>query len=172
MNGRLPSQVLGLHLERDGTKLRLFDPMTGRRLLTSAERAEEAKRLGDEQRRLAEAAEAALDAENGKPMRFCRNSCKRPTGFAKSSKHFVVGRTLSERIPACDQTGASRWARIRIRPKRFPSGNTRSHLKPHVNSYRRRRKSPKASHSSSRSRKLRQVGRGGARTRPDARSAP
>jgi Uma2 family endonuclease len=50
-NGRIPSQALGLHLERDGTKLRLFDPVTGRRLLTSAERAEEEKRL----RMLAEA---------------------------------------------------------------------------------------------------------------------
>ena len=33
VNGRLPSQVLGLHLERDGKELRLFDPVTGLRLL-------------------------------------------------------------------------------------------------------------------------------------------
>ncbi len=63
MNGRIPSQELGLHLERDGTKLRLFDPVTGRRLLTSAERAEEEKRLREEAAKLAEVAEAALDAE-------------------------------------------------------------------------------------------------------------
>ena len=37
--GRLPSQVLGLHLERDGEKLRLFDPATGERLLTRLEGA-------------------------------------------------------------------------------------------------------------------------------------
>ena len=37
--GRLPSQVLGLHLERDGEKLRLFDPATGERLLTRLEAA-------------------------------------------------------------------------------------------------------------------------------------
>ena len=45
-NGRLPSQVLGLHLERDGKELRLFDPVTGRRLLTSAERAEARQKPG------------------------------------------------------------------------------------------------------------------------------
>lgn len=51
VNGRLPSQVLGLHLERDGEQLRLFDPVTGRRLLTAAERAETAEA---ERQRIAE----------------------------------------------------------------------------------------------------------------------
>jgi Uma2 family endonuclease len=41
--GRLPSEVLGLHLERQGTELRLYDPARGRRLLTAPERAEEAE---------------------------------------------------------------------------------------------------------------------------------
>jgi Uma2 family endonuclease len=35
--GRLPSRVLGVHLERDGQQLRLFDPGTGKRLLTPRE---------------------------------------------------------------------------------------------------------------------------------------
>jgi hypothetical protein len=39
LSGRLPSAVLGLHFERDGTTLRLHDPATGRRLLTPSERA-------------------------------------------------------------------------------------------------------------------------------------
>jgi Uma2 family endonuclease len=67
VNGRLLSQVLGLHLERDGTQLRLFDPVTGRRLLTSMERAEEEKRLREvaeagreEERELRRTAEAEL----------------------------------------------------------------------------------------------------------------
>jgi Uma2 family endonuclease len=51
VGGRFPSEVLGLHLERDGERLRLFDPAAGRRLLTRLERA-------DEERRRAEAAEA------------------------------------------------------------------------------------------------------------------
>lgn len=37
VEGRLPSEVLGLHLEQDGIHLRLFDPQSGRRLLTRQE---------------------------------------------------------------------------------------------------------------------------------------
>jgi Uma2 family endonuclease len=51
--GRLPSVVLGLHLERDGAELRLFDPVAGRRLPTRRERAA-----------AAEAVAAAAEAEN------------------------------------------------------------------------------------------------------------
>ncbi|HZW30877.1 MAG TPA: Uma2 family endonuclease [Isosphaeraceae bacterium] len=66
IDGRLPSQVLGLRLERDGAKLRLWDPATGQRLPTPQEaraaaehRAEAADRRAGEQRHRAEAAEAA-----------------------------------------------------------------------------------------------------------------
>jgi Uma2 family endonuclease len=65
--GRLPSEVLGLHLERDGKKLRLFNPATGARLLTADERNELAERRAEDERKRAEAAEAArrrLAAEN------------------------------------------------------------------------------------------------------------
>jgi Uma2 family endonuclease len=41
--GRLPSEVLGLHLERDGLVCRLFDPRSARRLLAPREQAAEAK---------------------------------------------------------------------------------------------------------------------------------
>ena len=41
--GRLPSDVLKLHLERDGTQLRLWNPVTGERLPTPAERAADAE---------------------------------------------------------------------------------------------------------------------------------
>ncbi len=62
VGGRLPSEVLGLHLERDGERLRLFDPATGRRLLTRLERAEaaeaERRRLADEVERLRREIEA------------------------------------------------------------------------------------------------------------------
>jgi Uma2 family endonuclease len=58
IDGRLPSQVLGLHLERDGEKLRLFDPATGRRLPTPREGREVAERRAEEERRRAEDAEA------------------------------------------------------------------------------------------------------------------
>jgi Uma2 family endonuclease len=38
VGGRLPSKVLGLHLERDGTQLRLWDPETSERVPTPEER--------------------------------------------------------------------------------------------------------------------------------------
>ena len=47
--GRLPSEVLGLHLEADGIFVRLFDPATGRRLLNRLERLE---RMDDANRAL------------------------------------------------------------------------------------------------------------------------
>ncbi len=52
--GRLPSQVLGLHLERDGKKLRLVDLATGARLLTRKESAELADRRAEIERQRAE----------------------------------------------------------------------------------------------------------------------
>jgi Uma2 family endonuclease len=57
--GRLPSEVLGLHLERDGTKLRLFDPATGLRLPTRLEARQAAEQRAAEERQRAEAAETA-----------------------------------------------------------------------------------------------------------------
>jgi Uma2 family endonuclease len=60
VNGRLPSAVLGLHLERDGTKLRLFNPATGDRLLTPSERSNLAERHAE----AAGAAERRLTEEN------------------------------------------------------------------------------------------------------------
>ncbi len=48
--GRLPSQVLGLHLERDGRELRFFDPATGSRLPTKVERTEQAEQLAEAER--------------------------------------------------------------------------------------------------------------------------
>jgi Uma2 family endonuclease len=43
VSGRLPSKVLGLHLERDGSQLRLFDPTTGHWLPTPEEEVGEEK---------------------------------------------------------------------------------------------------------------------------------
>ena len=53
VEGRLPSEVLGLHLEGNGPVLRLYDPKTRRWLLTPAERIVEA-----------EAARQQAEAEN------------------------------------------------------------------------------------------------------------
>jgi Uma2 family endonuclease len=54
--GRLPSEVLGLHFERDGTWLRLYDPVAGRWLPTRLEdRAEQRRRAEKERHRVEEA---------------------------------------------------------------------------------------------------------------------
>jgi Uma2 family endonuclease len=42
VDGRLPSEVTGLHLERDGVLLRLYDPVGQRRLPTRAEARDQA----------------------------------------------------------------------------------------------------------------------------------
>jgi Uma2 family endonuclease len=58
--GKLPSEILGLHLERVGSQLRLYDPTTGLRLPTTEESrdAERGARLE------AEAARLEAEAEN------------------------------------------------------------------------------------------------------------
>ena len=62
--GRLPSEVLGLHLERDGTRLRLFDPAAGAYLLTRLEALKIAEsRADDAVRRVDDAVRRAEDAE-------------------------------------------------------------------------------------------------------------
>jgi Uma2 family endonuclease len=65
--GRIPSVLLGLDLERDGTKLKLHDPATGRCLLTPVERAEQAeadRARAEADRARAEADRARMGMEN------------------------------------------------------------------------------------------------------------
>jgi Uma2 family endonuclease len=72
--GRLPSQVLRLHLERDGRELRLYDPEEDRWLPTPLEmaaeaetarrQAETARRQAETARRQAETARQQAEAEN------------------------------------------------------------------------------------------------------------
>jgi Uma2 family endonuclease len=62
---RLPSRILGLHLERDGEVLRLFNPATGRWLPTPHERiaqAESARQQAETARRQAEAAQQQAES--------------------------------------------------------------------------------------------------------------
>jgi Uma2 family endonuclease len=60
VHGRLPSERVGLHLERHGTELHLYDPATGARLLKRSEQRDTAKARAD----AAEAARQELAAEN------------------------------------------------------------------------------------------------------------
>src|SRR5262245_45763113 len=64
--GRLPSQLLGLHLEADGTMLRLWDPGTQAWLLTPDERAEQERDRAEQERAARQTLEervAALEAQ-------------------------------------------------------------------------------------------------------------
>jgi Uma2 family endonuclease len=68
VNARLPSKVLGLHLEQSGSKLRLYDPKTKRYVPTPrefAEQAEAARRQADAAREQAEAETERLRRELG-----------------------------------------------------------------------------------------------------------
>ena len=69
VEGRLPSEVLGLHLEREGAFLRLHDPATGQKLLTSWESlsvTEAALRKAEAEKRQAEAEKRQAEAEKRK----------------------------------------------------------------------------------------------------------
>ncbi|MBI4606479.1 MAG: Uma2 family endonuclease [Planctomycetes bacterium] len=57
--GRLPSRELGLHLEKSGTTLRFYNPLTGKWLPTR----EEARQAAEAARREAEAARQRAEAE-------------------------------------------------------------------------------------------------------------
>jgi Uma2 family endonuclease len=80
INGRLPSAVLGLHLEREGRHLRLYNPATGRRLLTQKERmigADNARRDADNARRDAETRADQAEAENDRLRRELEAALRR-----------------------------------------------------------------------------------------------
>jgi Uma2 family endonuclease len=63
VDGRLPSAILGLHLERSGWELRLWDPVRGRRLLTRGEQRDVAQQRADEERQRADEERQRADEE-------------------------------------------------------------------------------------------------------------
>lgn len=70
VDGRLPSTLLGLHLERDGIQLRFWNPVAGRRVPTPSERiAIEAARANAERAR-AEEEMARADDEKARADRL------------------------------------------------------------------------------------------------------
>jgi Uma2 family endonuclease len=71
VEGRLPSAVLGLHLEREGQHLRFFDPRTRQRLLTPKELVE-----------IAEGKVAAIEAENERLRRRIEQLERRKNGLS------------------------------------------------------------------------------------------
>ncbi len=70
IQGRLPSAVLGLHFERDGDLLRLYDPVAGHRLPTRREAillADAARQQADARRLAAEEREPGAGRERPPP---------------------------------------------------------------------------------------------------------
>jgi Uma2 family endonuclease len=66
VDGRIPSEVLGLHLERDGRELRLYDPARGSRLLKPIERTIEAEAAAREARAEVERLRREIDVLRGR----------------------------------------------------------------------------------------------------------
>jgi Uma2 family endonuclease len=79
VDGRLPSQVLGLHLERVGDELRLWNPDTGERLPTPTELALQASAEAERADAEAERANAA-EAENERLRRELEQLRGKPGG--------------------------------------------------------------------------------------------
>ncbi len=71
VSGRLPSEILHLHLERDQWELRLYDPVTQSRLLTRSEKMHSAEQRAQRERENAEAErQRALAAEAARQQIF------------------------------------------------------------------------------------------------------
>ena len=75
--GRLPSEILGLHLERDGTSLRLYNPATATRLPTR----QEALAASNQQLAVTNQQLALKDAENER-LRSELEALRRSSGTA------------------------------------------------------------------------------------------
>lgn len=72
VTGRFPSKVLGLHLERSGTQLRLWDPSTGEWVPTPDERAAIEAERADQEKARADDATARADAATAQAARLQR----------------------------------------------------------------------------------------------------
>ena len=85
--GRLPSRELGLHLERDGNLLRLWNPDTRQRLLSpteladlAREQAEDAREQAEDAREQAEDAREQAEEENARLRRLLDQAGIPPDG--------------------------------------------------------------------------------------------
>jgi hypothetical protein len=107
--GRPPSEILGLHLERDGTKLRLFDPATGRRLLTPVEGREAAEQRAAEERQNAEE-EGNAPPRNGNALPRSGNAPRLPKPLSSSSLRSTSASGGRSRPSDADEASPARRA--------------------------------------------------------------
>jgi hypothetical protein len=79
VDGRLPSKILGLHLEADGPQLRLYDPLSKQWLRTPPEE-HEARQKAEVDRQRAEADRQKAEAENERLRREVEELRRRLSG--------------------------------------------------------------------------------------------
>ena len=77
-DGRLPSRVLGLHLERNGVDLRLWNPATGLWLPTDSERAADAIERAEVERERAETARTRAENAEAEVERLRKLLARHP----------------------------------------------------------------------------------------------
>jgi Uma2 family endonuclease len=95
IEGRLPSAVLGLHLERFGVDLRLFEPSAGRWLMTPRELAWAERQRADVERERAEAERQRAEIEKTERMRL-EAEMERLRQEMQSLKHQIDERRRSK----------------------------------------------------------------------------
>jgi len=78
VKGRLPSRVLGLHLERHDTELRLYDPLAGQWLPTPLEKVAQAEAERDQEKAARAQAEAEIQRLRRKVEALRRRSPRKP----------------------------------------------------------------------------------------------
>jgi Uma2 family endonuclease len=102
VDGRLPSEVLGLHLERDGRALRLYDPAKGRRLPTPAEEIAASKSQARREWAARRAAEAEADRESARSAaeaeRAEREAARAEHEAARAGQEATARRVAEEEV--------------------------------------------------------------------------
>ncbi len=91
VDGRLPSEVLGLHLEADGGLIGLFDPATGRKVPTRLEALEE-------EREALRRRDAELDREREERRRLDAELRREREGRRRSDAALVESQAEIERL--------------------------------------------------------------------------
>ena len=86
VQGRLPSTVLGLHLERSGVDLRLFDPTTGKWLPTPRERAEAERERVEAERERATTKKPSGHESRPSWFAFARRTNRSDAGWASGAE--------------------------------------------------------------------------------------
>ena len=133
VDGRLPSEQLGLHLERDGTQLRLWDPVRHERVPTPAEvRARETRRAYEEAERAnieAERANSEAERANSETERANTEALRARLEAERADREAELAREQRERAEREAERAARAEAELARYRQKFtgfppqPNGN-------------------------------------------------